>query len=70
MAMLMRKNRLAFWRQVRGYTQDDVALWVGVNRATIVSWERDYTEPKAAQAQRLATLLGVTVRQLFPHRIY
>ena len=69
-ALLQRKNRLAFWRKVRGFTQEEIALWVGVSRGTISNWELDICEPNPDQAKIMATLLGVSVRQLFPYTLY
>lgn len=67
MALLYRKNRLAFWRQVRGYTQAEVAIWIGVSSRTISNWELDICEPSPAQAKAMAMLLSVHPRELFPH---
>jgi len=70
MGLLQRKNRLGFWRKVRGYTQQEVASWMGVTQPTISNWELDITSPTPEQAAAMAKMLRVRVRELFPHDIF
>jgi transcriptional regulator with XRE-family HTH domain len=65
-AVYFRKNRLAFWRKIRGYTQAEVANYMGVSTATVYNWEMDFRDPTPEQAKALAVLLQVKPRELFP----
>jgi len=66
MALCERKNRLGYWRKIRGYTQQDLGRIVRVSPGTISNWELDITNPTREQAEILASLLGVSARELFP----
>lgn len=66
MALIYRKNRLAFWRQVRGVTQEELARRVGVSQTTISSWERDMAVPDPRFIGRIAQVLRVPVPKLWP----
>lgn len=66
MAPIYRKNRLAFWRQVRGISQGELARRVGVSQTTISSWERDMGVPDPRFIGRIAQVLGVPVPKLWP----
>ena len=63
---MARKNRLSFWRKVRGLSQSDLAKLIGVTYMTISNWERDETVPTHSQIQRLAEFLRVAARDLYP----
>jgi DNA-binding XRE family transcriptional regulator len=60
------KNRVAYWRTIRGMSQGAVANLLGVQRQTISNWERDITLPKCRQVDALARLLRCTVKDLYP----
>lgn len=66
MPFWQRKNRLGYWRKIKGLTQREVARKLCVAQRTICNWELDITDPTWDQAEALAEILGVTVRELFP----
>lgn len=47
-----------------GYTQDELAAYVGVKRQTISSWEVGRTEPDFQQTITLSKLFGCSVEEL------
>lgn len=61
-----RKNRLAYIRKSRGFTQEEIARQLAVTTRTVSNWESDTTLPTQDQVHKLAQLLGVAVRALFP----
>ncbi|MDF2627064.1 MAG: Helix-turn-helix domain [Symbiobacteriaceae bacterium] len=63
---MSRKNRLSFWRKVRGLSQSDLAQLIGVTYVTISNWERDETLPTKSQVARVAGILGVKAQDLYP----
>jgi transcriptional regulator with XRE-family HTH domain len=48
-------------RQARGWTQEQVARWLGVNQVTVSKWEHGVAVPRVRTRQRLADLFGVGV---------
>lgn len=66
MAPIYRKNRLAYWRQVRGISQDELAQRLGVSRGLISQWERDVTVPDPRFIGRISQFLRVPVPKLWP----
>jgi len=70
MGLGKRKNSLAFWRRVRGLSQEDLGRLVGVCSRTIWSWENDTSMPTKAQAERMARLLRTNIRELFPFEVF
>ncbi|MGE5673760.1 MAG: helix-turn-helix transcriptional regulator [Mycobacterium leprae] len=70
MPLCVRKNRVGFWRKIRGFTQDQVGRKIHVTGRTISSWELDITCPTKEQADALARVLGVSVRELFPYELF
>ncbi len=66
---VFRKNRVAFWRKVRGITQEDLARKLGVTRRTLTRWEQGDAIPSPERAKELARLLAVDPRLLFPFEI-
>ena len=70
MALCQRKNRLGYWRKIRGFTQQDLGRRLRVNPKTISNWELDITSPTRDQAEALAKLLGVSARELFPYTAF
>jgi transcriptional regulator with XRE-family HTH domain len=66
MGLGQRKTRLAYWRKVRGLSQEDLARLLRVTDRTIRNWELDETSPTRAQAEVLARLLRIGLRELFP----
>lgn len=64
---VFRKNRVAFYRQVRGIPQQELARLTGVTRATISNWERDEVVPHKRLAHKVADALQISVRKLWPY---
>lgn len=67
---MLRKNKLSYWRKVRGLSQGDLAGLIGVTNVTISNWERDVTHPTRAQVYALSNVLLVSARDLFPFEPY
>lgn len=70
MPPVFRKNRLAFYRQVMGMPQYELARKAGVSVSSICNWERDATVPYKEQAHKVAEALQIPVRKLWPHEPY
>lgn len=52
-------------RKARGWTQEDLADRVGVNRSAIIRWEKGSHLPSWESAKKLSTVLSVPAEQLF-----
>lgn len=59
-----RRGRLTARRKALGLTQEDLAALLGVQRSTVVRWERGDTEPLPWMRPRLAKALKVTADRL------
>jgi tetratricopeptide (TPR) repeat protein/transcriptional regulator with XRE-family HTH domain len=59
-----RRGRLAQRRKALGLTQEDLAGLLGIDRSTVVRWERGESEPLPWIRPRLATVLQVTADRL------
>lgn len=57
-------DRLAGAREALGISQEGMARRLGVKLKTIVSWENDWSEPRANKLQMVAGLLNVSIRWL------
>ena len=55
-------DRLAGAREALGISQEEMARRVGVKLKTVVSWENDWSEPRANKLQMVAGLLNVSIR--------
>lgn len=62
--MARRRHRLAQRRKAVGLTQEQLAEAVGVDRSTVVRWERADTEPQPWHRRRLVAVLKVSVEEL------
>lgn len=62
--MALRRLRLAQRRKQLGHSQDDLAALVGVDRTTVIRWERAETEPQPWLRRKLAGHLRVTPEEL------
>lgn len=62
--MALRRLRLAQRRKALGHSQDDLAALVGVDRSTVIRWERAETEPQPWLRRKLAGHLRVTPDEL------
>ena len=58
---LILSTRIINARQAVGYTQQQLALRMGVKKSTIVNWESSRTSPRANKLIELAGILNVPV---------
>lgn len=58
--MIMRSDRLARTRELRGLSQAELAEMVGISSGQIYRYENDKTEPDGKIVARLAQALGVS----------
>jgi len=63
---MMRRKRvlLVRARKAAGFTQEEAAYRLGVDRSTIARWESGETEPLSWLRPKLAKLLGITLARL------
>ncbi|GHJ06568.1 hypothetical protein TPA0907_09350 [Micromonospora humidisoli] len=62
--MALRRHRLAQRRKTVGHTQESLAEKLGVDRTTVVRWERAESEPQPWIRPRFADALGVSPDEL------
>ena|SRR5947207_15203762 len=62
--VIRRRPRLIQRRKTIGYTQEKFAEELGVDRTTVVRWERAESEPQPWQRPKLAALLKVSPEEL------
>ena len=62
--MALKRKRLAQRRKALGYTQESLAERLGVDRTTVVRWERGETEPQPWIRRHLAKALDVSLDEL------
>jgi transcriptional regulator with XRE-family HTH domain len=62
--MASKRVLLARARRAAGYTQEDLAHVLGVDRSTVGRWEAGETEPQAWHQPKLARALGVSRAEL------
>lgn len=62
--MAGKRQRLAQRRKLIGLSQEHLTEKLGVDRSTIVRWERAETDPQPCHRPRLATTLRVSVEEL------
>ncbi|OLT06088.1 hypothetical protein BJF90_17995 [Pseudonocardia sp. CNS-004] len=62
--MARKRIHLARARRAAGYTQEDLAHVLGVDRSTVGRWEGGETEPQAWMQPKLARALGVSRTEL------
>lgn len=60
------RNRIAFYREVQGLTQAELAARLGVTATTVARWEMDLNQPAPAVVGRLARALRCRPRDLYP----
>lgn len=63
-------QRLRALREVRGYTQEQVAEACGVQRATVTQWESGRRRPRLEHLEIMADLYDVTVDDLTGNKPY
>lgn len=62
--MAGKRQRLAQRRKASGYTQEQFADALGVDRTTVQRWERGEVDPQPHQRPKVANLLQLTSREL------
>ncbi len=62
--MAPRRHRLAHRRKMVGLSQERLAEAVGVDRSTVVRWERAETEPQPWHRPKLAAVLRISLEEL------
>lgn len=62
------ENHLKQFREVKGWSQGELARRLGVSRQTINAVETDKYDPSLPLALRMAKLFGVAVPDLFVDR--
>lgn len=62
--MAVKRVRLVQRRKAAGYSQEKFAEHLGVERSTVVRWERAETEPQPWARPKLAAALGITADEL------
>src|SRR5436305_13835502 len=62
--MATRRHGLAQRRKAVGYSQEQLAEQLGVDRTTVIRWETGETEPQPWQWPNLADALKITADQL------
>ncbi|MGH3947522.1 MAG: helix-turn-helix domain-containing protein [Pseudonocardiaceae bacterium] len=63
-AVASRRHLLIYQRKTVGLTQEQLAELLGVDRSTVIRWERGETWPQPWQRPRLAGILQVTNEEL------
>lgn len=62
------KYTLEQWRKLRGLSQEELAIKVGVSSRTIVNYEKDVQNLRNAsyyKVQKIADVLGIKLSQIF-----
>ena len=62
--MLARRHRLAQRLRSAGYSQEQLAEALGIERSTVVRWERGETEPQPCLRPKVARTLQISLEQL------
>ncbi|GMA07086.1 transcriptional regulator [Tetragenococcus halophilus subsp. flandriensis] len=62
---MKKKSKLRKYREVRGYSQIDLAEKMVVTQQSISSWETGRTLPKPYQMKELSKILEVDMDELF-----
>ena len=59
------ESRLRYYREKKGWSQEQLARRLEVSRQTIVNIERGVSQPKVLLAIAIGALLGVALTDLF-----
>jgi DNA-binding XRE family transcriptional regulator len=62
--VVLKRRRLMQRRKALGHTQDDLAALVGVDRTTVIRWERAERDPQPWLRHKLAVALRVSADEL------
>ncbi|MDO4419899.1 MAG: helix-turn-helix transcriptional regulator [Ruminococcus sp.] len=60
-------NKLSFLRSRNGFTQNQIAEQINVDRSTYSNYERAVTEPDVKTIKKLAKIFGVDVNELLSY---
>lgn len=60
----MLSDNLAHLRRLKGYSQEQVAEYVGASRQAVAKWENGDSQPDIPHCAKLAKLFGVTLDDL------
>lgn len=63
---LMNPNRLREIRAVRRISQFDLRIKTGFSQSMISYWERGLLQPTPEQKQKIASVLGLNTKDVFP----
>jgi transcriptional regulator with XRE-family HTH domain len=63
-AVVQKRHRLAQRRKAVGLSQEGLAELIGVDRSTVVRWERGETHPQPWHRPKLARALAVSIEEL------
>lgn len=59
------QSRLRYYREKKGWSQEELARRLDVSRQTVVNIERGISQPKVLLAIAIGALLGVALSDLF-----
>jgi transcriptional regulator with XRE-family HTH domain len=62
--VVLKRRQLAQRRKALGHSQEDLASLVGVDRSTVIRWERVETDPQPWHRRKLAAALRVSADEL------
>jgi len=60
----MLKDNLVMLRNIRGFSQEDIAEKIGISRQAYAKWESGATIPDIEKCSRLAEMYGTTIDSL------
>ena len=58
------KEKLVRLRKIKGVTQDELAMVVGVSRQAVYKWESGQSYPEALKLVEIKNLLGISIDDL------
>ncbi len=62
--------RVRYFRELAGFTQKELANFLGVTHNTITNYERGKTKPSMNTVVKLAHILNVTCDQLLAYKSF
>ena len=60
----MLKEKISYYRKLRGYTQRQLADKMGVSTQAVGFWEQGRANPSTGKIEKLASILEITVEEL------
>lgn len=63
------KNNVRHYRQVKGYTSEQLAVYAGLSKDTVLTIERGQHSPTLRTLEKLADALGVPVVLLISDKV-